>query len=147
MKEIVRLTEEDLHRIISEAVSGILCQFLYHKAPVSVRKSIMKNGLVPSVGDSYRLHWEGEEGLVPYVFLYSHEEIKGGEYDSTYDDDIYAIDVSKLDMDYLDKDPDEYMTGCYAYRKIIPPSAIKLVYKGSKKDSGDLSKHKSIYQF
>lgn len=121
---------------------------LYHKSPVSCRELILKNGLVPSVGDSYRAHWDDREDLTPYVFLYDHDTIRGGEYDSTYDDDIYAVDASQLDNKHLFNDPDESMAGCYAYDMPIPTSAIKLVYMGSENDSDDksIAKHSHIYR-
>lgn len=121
-------------------------KFLYHKSPISFRKSILKNGLIPSVGDSYRAHWNDKEDLTPYVFLYDHDLINGGEYDSTYDDDIYAVDVNQLDKKFLSRDIDTTMKGCFVYSKKIPTSALKLVYKGSNNDSFDLEKHSHIYQ-
>lgn len=150
-RQIIRLTESDLHRIVKETVNRVLIEqryprFLYHKASISFRRSILENGLIPSVGPSYKAHWDDRDDLTPYVFLYDHKAIKGGEYDSTYDDDIYVVDVSQLDLNHLDKDPDSYMRGCYVYGINIPPSAIKLVYKGSKRDSGDLTKHSHIYE-
>lgn len=119
---------------------------LYHKSGYFNRKSILKNGLIPQVGPSYQAHWDDAEDLKPYIFLYDHNKVPDGEYDSTYDDDIYAIDVKQLDKSSLSKDPDRDMKGCYVYSAPIPPSAIKLVYKGSKKDSGDLSLHSNIYE-
>ena len=144
MKKIIQLKESEIIGLVKESVSRVLkSNFLYHKANVTARKSILKNGLVPLVGDSYKAHWDDQENLKPYVFLYDYNMF--GEYDSTYDDDIYAVDIKQLDKKHLYKDPDEYMKGCFAYDLPIPPTAIKLVYKGSKKDSGDLSQHSYIY--
>lgn len=153
-KLIIKLTESDLHRIIKDSVCQVITEtirynlprLLYHKAPISARQSIMKNGLKPSVGDSYKAHWDDREDLKPYVFLYDHNTVNNGEYDSTYDDDIYAVDVSQLDKKHIFRDPDESMKGCLVYDIPIPISAIKLVYKGSERDSGDLSVHSYIYE-
>lgn len=120
-----------------------MAKYLYHKAPIFVRQSILSNGLKPSVGASYKAHWEDREDLTPYVFLYDYDMI--GEYDSTYDDDIYRVDMSMLDKNHLFLDPDEEMEGCYVYDEIIPTTAIELIYEGSNADSGDLSKHSNIY--
>lgn len=120
-----------------------MAKYLYHKAPIFVRQSILNNGLKPSVGASYKAHWEDREDLIPYVFLYDYDMI--GEYDSTYDDDIYRVDMSMLDKNHLFLDPDEEMEGCYVYDEIIPTTAIELIYEGSNADSGDLSKHSNIY--
>ena len=149
-KRIVRISEQDLHEMVKETLLAIITEgthikTLYHKAPVSVRKSILTNGLIPSVGDSYKAHYEYKENLKPYIFLYDHNSVNGGEYDSTYDDDIYAIDLSKIDASRIRRDPDKGMRGCYTYDETIPATAIRLVYKGSKKDAGDLSLHSSIY--
>lgn len=121
-------------------------KYLYHKSGYFNRKSILKNGLIPQVGPSYQAHWDDAENLKPYIFLYDHNKVPDGEYDSTYDDDIYSVDLSQLDKSHLFRDPDSSMKGCWVYDKIISPSAIKLVYKGSKKDSGDLSLHSQIYE-
>ena len=144
-----------MYNKIRMIVEGVVNKFLtentmtmlYHKSPISCRESILKNGLQPSVGDSYKAHVDDREDLTPYIFLYDHNTINNGEYDSTYDDDIYAIDVTQLDMEHLFHDPDEYMNGCYVYDLVIPPSAIKLVYEGSEGDSTMelISKHSHIY--
>lgn len=151
---VIRISENELRCMITEAISKIMFEgvirsgYLYHKSPISCRKSIMKGGLVPSVGDSYKAHWEDEENLKPYIFLYDHDSVRGGEYDSTYDDDIYRIDVSKLDKGHLHRDPDRSMRGCYVYDEVIPKNAIELVYKGSRKDSDEMlmMKHSNIYE-
>lgn len=153
-KLIIKLTESDLHRIIEDSVCQVIDEairykfprLLYHKAPIAFRQSIMKNGLIPSVGVSYKAHWDDRKDLKPYVFLYDHNTIDNGEYDSTYDDDIYAVDVSQLDKKHIFRDPDKSMKGCLVYDIPIPTSAIKIVYKGSKKDSNDLSVHSHIYE-
>ena len=118
----------------------------HHKSPYLVRKEILKQGLIPQVGASYQAHWEDKDNLTPYIFLYDHETIENGEYDSTYDDDIWQIDTSQLDLSHLFTDPDEDMVGCLAYDLPIPTKAIKLVYRGSKKDSWDVkASHSNIY--
>lgn len=155
-KKIIRLTESDLHRIIKDSVCQVITEtiryklprLLYHKAPVAARQSIMKNGLIPSVGDSYKAHWDDREDLNPYVFLYDHNTVNNGEYDSTYDDDIYAVDVSQLDTKHIFRDPDNGMNGCFVYDIPIPTSVIKLVYKGTEGDSDErlMAKHSNIYE-
>lgn len=122
-------------------------RFLYHKSPISVRKSIMKQGLIPQIGDSYKCHYEGSGSkLKPYVFMYDHNTIADGEYDSTYDDDIFSINTEMLDWNHVYPDPDTYMKGCFVYDLPIPPEALKLIYKGSTKDSDNLSSHFNIYE-
>ena len=119
-------------------------KYLYHKAPVNIRETILGEGLIPYVGDSYKSHWDDVEDLKPYVFLYDYDE--WGEYDTTYDDDIYRVDITNLDMNHLFDDPDEYMKGCYVYDLPIEPDDIELIYEGADGDSGDLSEHSYIYE-
>ena len=118
--------------------------YLYHKSPRAFRKSILANGLLPKVGDSYQCYYDMEENLQPLIFLYDHNTIDGGEYDSTYDDDIYRIDTSYLDKELLNDDP-AGMNGCFTYPEPIPSEALTLVYEGSDEDSDDLSRHSYIY--
>lgn len=103
---------------------------MYHKSNPMFRDSILANGLIPKVGECYRIYWEDKtnDELKPYVFMYNKEE---HEYDSTYDDDIYEIDVNQLEQDRIKKDICPTLEGCYVYDKVIPISAIKLIYKGS----------------
>ena len=154
------ISETVINDIIRESIDKLLLEKkkttniypnrLYHKSPISCRKSILKKGLLPLVGDSYKTHWENEnnDNLVPYIFLYDHNAIPNGEYDSTYDDDIYMIDVSQLDKEHLSKDIDSSMIGCYVYDIPIPRQAISLIYKGSNKDSDEslMSRHSFIYE-
>lgn len=130
---------------LDESVNRLGTRYLYHKSPIAFRKSILSTGLKPSVGDSYKCHYDDRDDLTPYVFLYDHNTVDGGEYDSTYDDDIYQVDCSYLDQDCIGPDPEKALRGCYTYSKPIPKEAIKLIYKGSTKDSDDLSKHAHIY--
>lgn len=150
-KSLIRLTENDLYNMVKSVLTEIytnqnIPKFLYHKSPYSIREKILQQGLIPKVGASYQAHWENELSLTPYIFLYDHNTIKNGEYDSTWDDDIWQIDTSKLDLSHLFNDPDELMIGCLVYDQPIPPSAIKLVYQGSNKDSWDIkTSHSHIY--
>lgn len=128
---------------LEESVAA-LPVYLYHKSPRAFRKSILANGLLPKVGDSYQCHYASEENLQPLIFLYDHNTIDGGEYDSTYDDDIYRINTSYLDKELLNDDP-AGMNGCFTYPEPIPSEALTLVYEGSDEDSDDLSRHSYIY--
>ena len=106
---------------------------LYHKSNPLNRKSILLNGLIPTIGDSYAAHYDEDVELIPMIFLYDNDIAK---YDTTWDDDIYEINTKFINKNKLVKDPDEYMYhkhGCYGYIGIIPKYAIKLVYKGTGK--------------
>lgn len=102
---------------------------LYHKSNPDNRDSILSKGLIPMVGDCYAAYWDKpKDKLKPYVFLYDNNII---EYNSTYDDDIFEIDINQLDKNHLKKDICKTLKGCFIYDLIIPISAIKLVYQGS----------------
>lgn len=107
-----------------------LPKHLYHKSAICNRLSILREGLKPQIGDSYRCHWDYKTALKPLIFLYDPLIL---EYDSTYDDDIYQIDISKLDKRRITKDPDKEMKGCYVYSASI--TSYSLIYKGSGKDN------------
>ena len=88
----------------------------------------MSFGLKPKVGASYYCHWNCKTDLKPLVFLYDPNVL---EYDTTYDDDIYRIDTSKLDKTKITEDPDIMMKGCYAYSENISPTSLILAHIGS----------------
>ena len=102
---------------------------LWHKGNPYFRKDILKYGLIPKVGESYQLHWsKPKEQLKPLIFLYDKTI---AEYDSTYDDDIWEIDTSKLYKECFDIDKGLTVDWVYTYSKNIPLDCIKLIYKGS----------------
>ena len=110
---------------------------LYHLSPIKNRESILKNGLMPSVGDEYYDWWsyDGPNGeyddlsdMPELVFLTDNPntwlECLGG-----FGYDLYEIDTNKLDKEDISLDPTPSLAnrGCYCYGQIIPPSAIKLI--------------------
>ena len=157
-KHKVSLTEAELNLIVTECVRKVLTELktskqlndavnesynynkliptnkasnvYYHVSNPKNRESIFKNGLIPSVGDSYSAHadGEGDEPLIPVVFLSDNNN-----YDSTWDDDRWAVDASYLDKSKLYKDFDKYMTDSFVYTEQIPPKALKLIHMGTGK--------------
>ena len=145
MKTIIKITEADLHKVVSDSVMAVLSEeynhnklvkpngeipnkFFHVSNPVN-RINIMRKGLLPSVGDSYRCHSESDGDLMPVVFM-----SKNNDYDSTWDDDRWEIDGNYLDKESIFNDFDSQMDGSYIYTKAIPPKALKLIHKGSGKD-------------
>ena len=98
----------------------------YHVSNPANRDSILKNGLIPKVGDSYRAHYENKGTLEPRVFMCT-----SNSYDSTYDDDRYKMVLSDKEMDMLElkKDPD--VKDGYFTHKPIKNSCLILIYKGT----------------
>lgn len=109
---------------LSESLKEDFSNKLYHTSNPIFREKIAKEGLTPQVGDSYYLHYSEyrPDDIRPCIFL-SKEP-----YDSTYDDDIYEVNLSSLDKEQLESDP-EFKDG-YRYFKSISTEDIKLIYKG-----------------
>ena len=101
---------------------------LYHVSNPHFRKNILAQGLKPMVGDSYRAHFDDIDELLPVIFLKDKND-----YDSTYNDDRWAIDTSTLDKSCIFADFDDYMAkhGCYVYTKPIALSSMHLLHKGN----------------
>lgn len=113
-------------------------KYLFHKSSYSIRNKILNDGLKATVGASTDIH-SGDKNLQPGVFLFDGNK---KVYDSTYDDDIWVIDTSKLDKTKFIKDYDEFMYktfGSVVYTEDISKTKIELIYKGSKKDSNEKS--------
>lgn len=118
-------------------------KYLFHKSPSSIRNKILNEGLKAMVGASTDIH-SGHKNLQPGVFLFDGNK---QVYDSTYDDDIWVIDTSKLDKTKFIKDYDEFMYktfGSVVYTEDISKTNIELIYKGSKKDSNEKSLKKEL---
>lgn len=109
-------------------MKGTWPKYLYHKSSVLNRTSILNSGLLPQVGTSYAGHWEGKKKLKPLIFLYDKNVL---EYDTTNDDDIYKIDIQKLDKRRISRDPDKDMKGCYCYSLQIATCYFTLVDEGT----------------
>lgn len=109
-------------------------KILYHTSNPLFREKIKKEGLKPKVGNSYFWHWAGsymdgkeiksKKDLTPYIFLSKRP------YDSTYDDDLWEVDVSEITD--IEKDPSGIID-TYVTQSEIPPYCLKLVYEGSGK--------------
>lgn len=102
---------------------------VYHTGNPLFREEILKNGLVPKIGDSYSMHYDGENiKPIPAVFAVNVSDIKYA-YDSTYDDDIWEIDTKKAKAIWYE-DVNGPMDAIMTFDK-IPKNALKLVYKGT----------------
>lgn len=143
----VSITESDIRKMVRECLyrvkNGVnlseskrprlkkpnqqIPNILYHVSNPHFRKNILAQGLKPMVGNSYRAHFDDINELLPVIFLKDKND-----YDSTYNDDRWAIDTSTLDKSCIFADFDNYMAkhGCYVYTKPIPPHSIHLLHKG-----------------
>lgn len=105
---------------------------VFHKSKPSNRDSILKYGLLVSVGDCY-FEYVGSEECEPAIFA-TDTKLKEALFDTTYDDDIWLINTDMANVTwYKDKHFEKFQ---HEYKHIvtfqdIPPTAIKLIYKGS----------------
>lgn len=98
----------------------------YHTSNPINRDSILRNGLLPKLGDQLL---GDKKKYRPSIFLTK----KSGLFDSTWDDDIWEIDTKGLKNRFF-KDKN-YDSKDYIYTlEPIPKDNIRLVYKGSGKD-------------
>lgn len=98
---------------------------VYHKSNPFFRDLIDKEGLKIMKGDSY-IH---QKIAVHQQYL----DMLQGEYDSTYDDDIWEIDAKKIpNVKWYDDKETSYSAHItvVTYQN-IPRNAIKLIYKGT----------------
>jgi len=103
-------------------------KFLYHTSNPSFRDSITKQGLIPK-GKSEA--WLSDTNIDGEVIFAVNSDNKKDWWDSTYDDDIYRIDTTKLDNKwYCDPNFDMKDHRIITFEK-IPSSSIKLIHKGS----------------
>ncbi|WP_152184419.1 hypothetical protein [Sulfurimonas indica] len=100
---------------------------LYHVSNPIFRKKILREGLLPKVGDSYIAHYE-EKNIGPVIFVSTQND-----YDSTYDDDRYLISLSDEEFKVLEfKIDNEVQNGLYT-RHPIAKEKLELVHSGTGK--------------
>lgn len=105
---------------------------ILHTGNPKFRNDILTNGLMPTVGDSYRLHWESiypNVTPVPAVFAIEVTDVSDA-YDSTYDDDIWEI--IGIDRSSFVHDKAAY-SGCIVTYDRIKPENLRLIYEGTGK--------------
>lgn len=113
-----------------------MTKFLYHTGNPNYRRDIASKGLVPRIGDSYGEHYDDPDDIGPAVFLTELDK-QGMPYNSTYDDDIYAVALRDLDKKALIVDKEIFWTKAYMYTEIIPPEDLYLIYKGHAGEDAD----------
>ena len=98
---------------------------LYHVSNPENRLSILKDGLIPSIGFSYQCQYE-DGHMGPVVFV-STDNL----YDSTYDDDRYEISLSKEEYENLEFQEDLEASNALFTENLISKEKIRLIYRGS----------------
>lgn len=100
---------------------------IYHKSNPIFRDAIKKQGLIPK-GKSEA--WLSDTNINGKVIFASNSSDEDDWFDSTYDDDIYQIDTTKINNKWF-KDPNFDDDAYVITFEPIPKSALKLIYKGS----------------
>jgi hypothetical protein len=103
-------------------------KFLYHTSNPMFRDKIAKEGLMPK-GKSET--WLSDTNIKGKVIFAVNSDNKKDWWNSTFDDDIYRIDTTKLKNKwYVDPNFDLKDHRIITFEK-IPLNAIKLIYKGT----------------
>lgn len=129
---------EDIHRIkevmgISqpkELTPVITNRFVYHNSNPFFRDQIKEMGLIVK-GKSET--WLSDTPIEGDVIFATNSDEKSDWFDSTYDDDIYQIDTTKISNDWYE-DPNFSGSKHIITFNNIPKKAIKLIYKGTGND-------------
>jgi hypothetical protein len=103
-------------------------KYLYHTSNPMFRDKIAKEGLIPK-GKSEA--WLSNTNIKGNVIFAVNSDNKKDWWDSTYDDDIYRIDTTKIKNKwYGDPNFDLKDNRIITFEK-IPANSIKLIYKGT----------------
>lgn len=115
----------------------------YHTSNPFFREQIAKQGLIPKTFQQSEQTWLTGRGLEPIIeageaVLFAVLSNNQDDcYQSTYDDDIYEIDITQLkntwyhDPNFIDEHNDVYSNNHCLTFEPIPLSAIKLIYQGT----------------
>jgi len=133
MKDLKQFIKITIREFLNEnrnthLVEVIPNKYVYHTSNPIFRDKISKEGLIPQGKSESWLSNTKIDGKVIFVVNDNEENYR---FDSTYDDDIYRIDTSKINNKWYN-DPNFASGGIHLITfDNIPLSAIKLIYKGS----------------
>ena len=128
--------QESIRRILREEYSPagneiIPNRIIVHKSNPIWRKNILETGLQVSVGECYKTYVGYGEKCKPAIFA-TNSTNKRAWFDSTYDDDIWFIDTTKIpDVKwYKDRHFESTKKHIVTFQD-IPPEALTLQYEGT----------------
>ena len=109
---------------------------VYHQSNPMFRNKIEKQGLKVRAGECYKIYAGYGEKCIPAIFA-TNSSNKRAWFDSSYDDDVWEIDTTKIPNVkwYKDRHYESRSKHIVTFEN-IPRDAIKLIYEGSGKDSG-----------
>ena len=128
---------------------------VFHQSNPMFRNKIEEQGLKVRAGECYKIYAGYGEKCIPAIFA-TNSSNKRAWFDSSYDDDVWEIDTTKIPNVkwYKDRHYESRSKHIVTFEN-IPRDAIKLIYEGSGKDSGlmeseskfehnDLSKYEKL---
>lgn len=103
-------------------------KYLYHTSNPIFRDKILKEGLITK-GKSAT--WLSDTNIKGKVIFAVNSGNKNDFWDSTYDDDIYKIDTSKIKNKWFNDPNFELKDNRIITFDNIPINSIELIYKGT----------------
>jgi len=110
-----------------------LNRYVYHKSAPPNRKRIEKNGIMPFRGEQ----WLSDTKIKDNAVFATNSDNPKDWFDSTYDDDVWKIDTTKIPDVKWFMDPNFSFDKKYKHiytKSPIPINAIELIKKGTGKD-------------
>ncbi len=89
--------KKDLLQIVSEMYS-VPTQTYYHISPSSNRRSILKNGLIPQIGNNSESLGEIEDGIYLFPSMDDLENALSNWLGELYDDDEIELDIFEVTL-------------------------------------------------
>ena len=119
-----------LKEVKAELLPTKTSRFVYHKSNPMFRDQIAKSGLLPKGKSETWLSDTAIDGKVIFVTDSPNEK---DWFDSTYDDDTYKIDTSKLKNTFYFDPNFSWKNGSRHLITFepIPASALELIYTGT----------------
>jgi hypothetical protein len=133
MKDLKQFIKTTIREFLNENHNSHLVEvtpnkYVYHTSNPIFRDKISKEGLIPK-GKSES--WLSDTKIDGKVIFVVNSNKKKYFFDSTYDDDIYQIDTTKLNNKWYN-DPNFGSDELHLITfENIPLNSIKLIYKGS----------------
>jgi hypothetical protein len=140
MKELIRkILREEYSPAGKEIIPN---RIIVHKSNPMFRDNIMSEGLKAKAGECYRIYVGYGTKCKPAIFA-TNSTNKRAWFDSTYDDDIWFIDTTKIpDVKWFKDRHFESTKKHIVTFDNIPPEALTLKYEGTGRDSGFINEIK-----
>lgn len=137
MKDLKRFIKTTIREFLNENHNSHLLEvipnkYVYHTSNPIFRDKIKKDGLiVKGKGET----WLSDTNIDGEVIFAVNSDNKKDWWDSTYDDDIYRIDTTKLKNKWYNDPNFDLEDKRIITFENIPLNSIKLIYKGTGSDT------------